>query len=72
MGGNYEACRYDGLRFHDIPTSFINIGSAIQELIRDDAQTYRQHADRISLLSYLKIRKVGKKTFRRLGFDSSD
>jgi hypothetical protein len=39
--------------------SFIKIGSGIQKLIGRDSQIHRQHGDRISLLSYLKARKVG-------------
>jgi hypothetical protein len=31
---------------------FIKTGSASQKFIRGDIQTYRQHGDRISLLSF--------------------
>jgi hypothetical protein len=39
--------------------SFIKIGSGIHKLIREDTQTHGQHGDRISLLSFFKLRKVG-------------
>jgi hypothetical protein len=38
--------------------SFIKINSGIQKLIRG-IYRHRQHGDRISLLSFFKIRKVG-------------
>jgi hypothetical protein len=39
---------------------FIEIGSGIQKLMGGgDSQTHRQHGDRISLLPFFKIRKVG-------------
>jgi hypothetical protein len=38
---------------------FIKIGSDIQKFIRGDAQTHRQNANGISLLSFFKIRKAG-------------
>jgi hypothetical protein len=37
---------------------FIKIGSGIQKLI-GDVYRHRQHGDRISLLSFFKLRKVG-------------
>jgi hypothetical protein len=40
---------------------FIKIGSDIQKLIDRDSEIHRQHGDRISLLSFLKIREVGYK-----------
>jgi hypothetical protein len=39
--------------------SFTKIGSGFQELIGGNTQTHRQHGDRISLLLFFKIRKVG-------------
>jgi hypothetical protein len=45
----------------------MKVVSAVQKLIRHDAQTHRQHGDRISLLSYFKIRKVGKKNVSKTG-----
>jgi hypothetical protein len=40
--------------------SFINAGSGIQNLIRGNTQTHRQHGDRISVLSiFFYIRKGG-------------
>jgi hypothetical protein len=41
--------------------SLIRIGSGIRKLIEGDSQTYRQHIDRIRLLSFIKIGKVGYK-----------
>jgi hypothetical protein len=39
--------------FHDIYIpNFIKIGSGIQKLIEEDSQVHRQHADRVSLLSF--------------------
>jgi hypothetical protein len=38
--------------------SFIKMGSGIQKLIRGETQTHTQQRDLISLLSFLKIRKV--------------
>jgi hypothetical protein len=40
-------------------SSFIKIGSALQKLIGWNTQTYRQHGNSISLLSFFKIRKIG-------------
>jgi hypothetical protein len=42
-------------------SSFIKIGSGIQKLIGGDSQTHRQHGDRISLLSFVNIRKISQK-----------
>jgi hypothetical protein len=39
--------------------SFIKIGSAIEKLMGRDTQAHRQHEDRISLLSFFKIRNAG-------------
>jgi hypothetical protein len=39
--------------------NLIKIGSGIQKLIRGDSQTHSQHGDRISLLTFFEIRKVG-------------
>jgi hypothetical protein len=39
--------------------SFTEICSGIQNLIRADSQTHKQHADCITLLSFIKVRKVG-------------
>jgi hypothetical protein len=39
-------------------SSLITIGLGIQKLIGWDTQTYRQHGNLISLLLFLKIRKV--------------
>jgi hypothetical protein len=40
--------------------SFIKIGSGIQKLVgTGDSNTHGQHGDRIRLLSFLRIRKVG-------------
>jgi hypothetical protein len=33
-------------------TSFMKIGSGIQKLIEGESQTYRQHGDSLSLLSF--------------------
>jgi hypothetical protein len=64
MGGIYEVRRWDGLTCHDIYIlSFIKIGSDIQNLIRGDIQTHRQHGDRISLLLFFS--KWGKWENRR-------
>jgi hypothetical protein len=41
--------------------SFIKIGSGIRKLIGGDTQACRQHGERISLLFFLKIRKVDQK-----------
>jgi hypothetical protein len=37
--------------------SLIKIGSGIRKLIERDSRIYRQHGDRISLLSFIKIGK---------------
>jgi hypothetical protein len=39
--------------------SFIKIDSGIQKLTRGHSQTHRQHGDRISLLSFFKLREGG-------------
>jgi hypothetical protein len=41
-------------------SSFIQIGSDIQKLIRGITKAIRQDADRVSLLYFFKIRKVAK------------
>jgi hypothetical protein len=42
-------------------SSFMKTGSAIQKLVGRDAQTYRQHEERIGPLSFFKMRKEGLK-----------
>jgi hypothetical protein len=63
MVGISEVRRSDGLRCHYIyiyiyiyTASFRKFGSATRKLIRG---THRLHGDRISLLSFFKIRKAG-------------
>jgi hypothetical protein len=50
MGGIYEVCRSDGLRFHDINTKFYGEWFSNSKVDRGDEQTHRQHGDRISPL----------------------
>jgi hypothetical protein len=60
--GIYEVRRRDGFRCHDIHTEFHKERFNISKVdIGGDTQTYRQHGDLISVLSFLKIRKVGYK-----------
>jgi hypothetical protein len=49
--------------------SFIKTGSTIQKLI---GGIHSQHGDRISLLSFFKIRKVGLKEAMRQAVSSSE
>jgi hypothetical protein len=61
MGGIYEERRWDGLRCHDTHTKCLKISLAIEKLI--DAQTRRQHGDRISLFLFFQNKNrlnVGK------------
>jgi hypothetical protein len=59
MGGIYEVRRLDGLRCHDIHAKFHKNWFSHSKVGKGDTQTYREHGDRISLLSFFKRRKVG-------------
>jgi hypothetical protein len=59
MGGIYEVRRWDGLRYRDMHTKFHKDWFRHSNLDRGDTQAHRQHGDRISLLLFFWIRKVG-------------
>jgi hypothetical protein len=61
MGGIYEVRRLDGLRCHNVHTKVYEDWLEHSKVDRGDTQTHRQHGDRISLLLFFQIRKVGYK-----------
>jgi hypothetical protein len=61
MGGIFNKAVEMGSGVVIYVPSFINIGSGVQKLVVGDTQTHthRQQRDLISLLCFVKIRKVG-------------
>jgi hypothetical protein len=63
MGDIYEVRRWDGLRCHDIHIKFHKDWFMHAKLNRGDTETYRQHGDLISLLSFFQNKESRLKMY---------
>lgn len=65
--GIYEVHFWDGLRCYDVRTKFNKEWFRYLVVDNGDSQSRRQHGDLISLLSFIRIRKVEKDSLGRAG-----